>query len=85
MVPTTFHGISKGIASTTSAADARQPEAGMESARPTPNGISNSSTHAEKMTCLPSASRRSGSVMMLRNHSVPTNTCCVGLMMSCTE
>ena len=86
IVPTTFHGISSGIASITSAADARQPLAGIASARPTPSGISNSST-AQREDELPHerAVQVADRASPLRNHSVPTNTRCVGPMMSCTE
>jgi hypothetical protein len=48
IVPTTFHGMSSGIASSTSTSEARQPCAGMASASATPSGTWMASTAAEK-------------------------------------
>ena len=47
MVPTTFHGISSGSASSTRVADARRPLTGIDSARPMPSGISTTRTDSE--------------------------------------
>ena len=48
IVPTTFHGISSGSASTTSEKATPQPSRGMASATTMPRGISIASTIAEK-------------------------------------
>ena len=85
MVPTTFHGISSESATSTSTAEAFQPEAGMTSASAMPSGISTSSTASEKPSWRSSAACRSSSRITSVNHSVPTNTRRSGEMMSCTE
>ena len=85
MVPTTFHGISSEIATSTSTAEDFQPLAGMASASAMPSGISTASTASENTICRPSAPIRSSSRMTALNHSVPTKTRRSGEMMSCTE
>ncbi len=47
MVPTTFHGISSGIAITISTSDDQRPLVGMVRAMAMPSGISISNTQAE--------------------------------------
>ncbi len=85
MVPTTFHGISSEMATTTSTADDFQPLAGIDSASAMPSGISTSSTDSENTIWRPSAPCRSSSRITDLNHSVPTKTRRSGEMMSCTE
>ena len=84
-MPTTFHGMSSEIATSTSTADDFQPLAGIASARPMPSGISTSSTDSENTIWRTSASSNSSSRITDLNHSVPTKTRRSGEMMSCTE
>jgi hypothetical protein len=85
MVPTTFHGMSSDIASSTRTADAFQPEGGIDSASMIPSGTSTTSTAMENVIWRSSASCNSPSRITILNHSVPTNTRRSGEMMSCTE
>ena len=85
MVPTTFQGISSGMASSTSVSEARQPPRGIARAMATPSGISTASTTSENTSCRPSALCRSPSRSTCLNHSAPTKTFWVGPRMSCTE
>jgi hypothetical protein len=57
----------------------------MHSAISMPSGIWIASTDSENSSCRYSASCNSLSRITAWNHSVPTNTFCVGLKMSCTE
>ena len=67
MVPTTFQGISSDSAMTTSTADARQPEAGMDSASRMPSGISMASTASEK----PISQQRAMQFLVLQHGGEP--------------
>ena len=72
MVPTTFHGISSGMAIRIRHSDAQRPRVGMHKAMAMPSGIWISSTQAEKMNWRSSESCRRGSCNTWRYQSTPT-------------
>lgn len=72
IVPTTFQGISKGSATSTSASDAVQPRAGMASAIAMPKGIWMRRMVPEKINWRKKAPCRSCERKVCLNHSVPT-------------
>ena len=86
MVPMTFHGMSSGRATRTSAVEVPQPLfRGMASAMATPSGTSISSTSPENTSWRTSASWSRELWSIARYHSVPTNIRWVGSKMSWTE
>ncbi len=85
IVPTTFHGMSSGRATTTSANGTPIPRRGIATAIATPSGISMSSTCTVKSSVRTNAARTSGSRAIVRYHSRPTHTRSCGEKMSWTE
>ena len=85
IAPTTFHGISSGIAISTRQIDTPMPLRGIASAIATPSGISIASTIAVNSSWRCSASRKRADFITSSNHLTPSKKNSLLPKVSCTE